>query len=98
MKKRITFYLILYLVVIFFVFAPSYSRYYRMKTQLANLQSDIVRLEKENKSLASRLKQIESDAGMLEEIARRKYRMGAPGEIIYIISADEQDSGPSLVN
>ncbi len=98
MKKKVAFYLVLYIVVIFFVFAPSYSRYYRMKTQLATLKSDIVRLKKENKALARKLEQIENDAGMLEEIARRKYRMGAPGEIIYIISADSHDSGPSLVD
>lgn len=90
MKPKGMVYVIIYLILIVFIFAPAYSRYYKMKAHLSDMQSDIKRLKKENIDLQRRIHQIEVDSGALEEIARRKYRMGSPGEIIYIISAEDE--------
>ena len=88
MKRWTVFYIIISLIAVLFIFGPSYSKYHRLRGQLASLNSDITRLKTQNKELAKRIQQIQENAGVLEDIARRKYRMGSPGETIYIISSD----------
>ncbi len=77
-------------VLLLLWFGPSYGRYAKMKREYAKLQADIVRLREQKKDIIKKIKQIEKDPGMIEEIARRRYKMGRPDEIIYVISADER--------
>ena len=86
--KRISWilYIVGSLVLIGLWFGPSYGRYARMKQEFQQLQEDIARLEQEKTTLMEKVRQIEEDPGMVEEIARRRYRMGEPGEIIYVVS------------
>ncbi len=53
------------------------------------LQSDIRRLEKENKALRERIEKLQSDPALLEEEIRKKLLYSKPGETIYQVTEPE---------
>ncbi len=53
------------------------------------LQSDIRRLEQENKALRERIEKLQSDPALLEEEIRKKLLYSKPGETIYQVTEPE---------
>jgi cell division protein FtsB len=56
------------------------------ETRLEQLQSEIRRLEQENKALKVRIEKLQSDPALLEEEIRKKLLYTKPGETIYQVT------------
>jgi len=62
----------------------------RTKQEIAHVQSEIVRLNKENAELAEEVKALKSDPHKIESIARDELGLAKPGEVIIKIPKSER--------
>lgn len=70
---------------IWVIFAPDAGifSWYRKKTKLESLEAEIAALEKQNRTLGNDISEITSKPEVLEEVARKKYKLMQKNEIIY---------------
>jgi len=62
----------------------------RTKQEIAHVQSEIARLNKENAELAEEVKALKSDPHQIESIARDELGLAKPGEVIIKIPKSER--------
>ncbi len=89
MRLIILFWLLLLSFLLVFVFGPAYGRYSTVRQRLREAQRQVEQLRKINSQLRKKIKQINEDPSAIEEVARYKYRMGCPGEVVYVISTED---------
>ncbi len=82
-------FVLLGVVVLIFVFGPAYSRYSLTLAKIRQVSKEVRLLRKENAYLKESLERLRNDPSALEELARREYRMGRPGEIVYVVAPEE---------
>ncbi|MCF6290187.1 MAG: septum formation initiator family protein [Desulfobacterales bacterium] len=73
------------------LFAPSHSTltYYHARKNLAAIQNDNARLERENKALAEEINRIENDPAYLEEVGRKQFGLLKKDEVVYDFGKDK---------
>ena len=54
------------------------------------LQAELAQLQSRQDSLKHEIARLQSDTTYIEEVARKKYHMGKPGEDIYIVTQKEK--------
>jgi len=62
----------------------------RTKLEIANVQGEIARLNKENVDLSQEVKALKSDPRLIESIAREELGLARDGEVIIKIPKSEQ--------
>lgn len=62
----------------------------RTKQEIANVQGEIARLDKENIDLSQEVKALKSDPRLIEAIAREELGLAREGEVIIKIPKSEQ--------
>jgi cell division protein FtsB len=70
----------------------SYGFYnlWRLHRQKSALRAELATLQARQDSLQQEISRLQSDTTYIEELARKKYYMGKPGENIYIIAKKEK--------
>ena len=63
----------------------------RVRQEQQRLQQQLIELESENDSLKNWVQKLESDSATIERLARERYGMVRPGELLYIV-AEPKDS------
>jgi len=58
--------------------------YRQKRTEMKTLESDVVRLQKENDEYAERIKALKSDPNAIEKEAREQLHYTRPGEVVYV--------------
>lgn len=92
--------IILLLLVIVVIFAavfwvPPVAEYGSLKEELRELQAQVERLEKEVQERDAKIERLRSgDRATIEEVARDKFNLAKPGEIIYQIPRQETTDSP----
>ena len=73
-------------------FGGSYGliQLWRLKLQQAALNREIVQLERQQDSLRQEIRLLQNDTTYIEKVARERYRLGKPGEKIYLIVKQEK--------
>lgn len=54
------------------------------------LQTELAQLQARQDSLKREISRLQNDTTYIEELARKKYNMGKPGEDIYIVTKKEK--------
>lgn len=87
---------LLFLVIIIFLDNNNLISRYHRRMEISTLQSaiDSTRAVYEDKS--QQLNEMDSDANAIEKVARREYRMHAPGEDIFVIQDTSSKSPTTL--
>ncbi len=67
-------------------FVPTYGKYIRLRRYVQYLESEVGRLQDEVVLLSRQLMRAKEDPSFMEEVARRRYKMGMPGETIYVVA------------
>lgn len=88
-KIIITFFL---LIILYFLFGGDYNIYNLLKyrQQAKELQVQIQESKNEKKTLKVELEKLKSDSTYIEKIAREEYKMGKPGEKIYVVKSKDE--------
>jgi cell division protein FtsB len=70
----------------------SYGFYnmWKLHRQENALQAELAALQARQDSLKREIARLQSDTTYIEELARKKYQMGKPGEDIYIVTQKEK--------
>jgi len=70
----------------------SYGFYnlWKLHRQESVLQAELAELQARQDSLEHEVSRLQSDTTYIEELARKKYYMGKPGESIYVIAKKEK--------
>ncbi|SVB18156.1 uncharacterized protein METZ01_LOCUS171010 [marine metagenome] len=63
----------------------------RVRQEQQRLQQQLIELESENDSLKNWVQKLEFDSATIERLARERYGMVRPGELLYIV-AEPKDS------
>ena len=63
----------------------------RVRQEQQRLQQQLIELESENDSLENWVQKLEFDSATIERLARERYGMVRPGELLYIV-AEPKDS------
>jgi len=63
---------------------------WRLHRQKSALQAELAELQARQDSLKREIVRLQSDTTYIEELARKKYQMGKPGEEIYIVTKKEK--------
>ena len=63
----------------------------RVRQEQQRLQQQLIELESENDSLKNWVQKLEFDSATIERLARARYGMVRPGELLYIV-AEPKDS------
>ena len=66
----------------------SYGFYnlWKLHRQRNALRAELTELQARQDSLSQEIRRLQNDTTYIEEVARRKYNMGKPGESIYIVA------------
>jgi len=72
------------------VFGSAYAKYSQLKERLFRTKNEIRRIEHVNRQLRMKIKQLSENPAALEEVARYKYKMGRPGEVIYVLAPKDR--------
>lgn len=88
-KIIITFFL---LIILYFLFGGDYNIYNLLKyrQQAKELQVQIQESKNEKKTLKVEIEKLKSDSTYIEKIAREEYKMGKPGEKIYVVKSKDE--------
>lgn len=78
----------IFLLILVGMFGSAYAKYSRLKGYLFRTREEIRRIERVNEQLRIKIKQLSENTAALDEVARYKYRMGRPGEVIYILDTE----------
>lgn len=89
-KFFLIFCVIIFLVVLFYL-AKSTVRSYKVNSEIADLQNDIIHLEKQNEDLGQLISYLKSDT-FIEQEAKLKLGLKKPGENLVVIPG-QTDSG-----
>lgn len=81
------------LVGYFVFYEDNFSKIRSLRQEKERLESEIGRLEEENRQLRERIERIKTDSGYVEDEARRKLGLVKPGETIYRLT-EEPDWQP----
>jgi len=70
----------------------SYGFYnlWKLNRKKSVLQTELAQLQARQDSLKNEIARLQSDTTYIEELARKKYHMGKPGEDIYIVTQKEK--------
>ena len=82
--------LVLVLVVHDIFGAHGYLAMRRTQSEIKKVQADLEQLNKENLQLAEQVKELKSDPGIIERIARDELGLARPGEVIFKIPKSQQ--------
>ncbi len=83
-------YLLLVILILFFLFLPSYTKLCDLERKNRELEKKIRELEEKNLALEEEKKNLENDFFYIEKVAREKLGVVKKGEIIYKISPSEE--------
>jgi cell division protein FtsB len=74
-------------LILYAFFGGEYNLYrlWNLKQSHKKLLSDVKKLELEKEDLTKQIELLDHDLGYIEKIAREEYKMGKPGEKIYLI-------------
>ena len=61
---------------------------------LSGLESDISRIEAENKALSDEIHALRTDPAKIEKLAREELRLVKPGEVVLVTPSDNATSAP----
>jgi len=87
LKKPI--YLLLIILILFFLFLPSYTRFCDLRRKSRELEEKIKELEKKNLALQEEKENLEKNPFYIEKVAREKIGVVKKGEVIYKIPEEE---------
>ena len=65
---------------------------YKLKKEKTKIQNHIIDLREEKEELVLEKHRLENDLDYIEKIAREKYRMAKPGEKVFKVISDEEDT------
>ncbi len=84
-RRSFLFSVLLLMLVIWFGFIDTYSVRTRilLNSEKNELVRETERLREETAEIQQKMKDLSSDPGLLEQLAREEYGMRKPGEIIY---------------
>jgi cell division protein FtsB len=74
-------------LVSFFFSEQGMSELQRSRLRVQNLQSEVTRLETENKRLQQEIESLKKSTFAVERIAREDLGMSKPGEVVYMLPA-----------
>jgi cell division protein FtsB len=74
-------------LVSFFFSEQGMSELQRSRLRVQNLQSEVTRLEAENKRLQQEIESLKKSTFAVERIAREDLGMSKPGEVVYMLPA-----------
>lgn len=97
-KFFLIFCVIIFLIVLFYL-AKSTVRSYKVNSEIADLQNDIIHLEKQNEDLGQLISYLKSDT-FIEQEAKLKLGLKKPGENLVVIpgQADLESNNKEIQN
>ena len=63
--------------------------YYGKRTEYQRLEKEVQQLQAENERITQQIKALKTDPATIEREAREQLRYARPGEVVYVVSADE---------
>ncbi|MBF0254349.1 MAG: septum formation initiator family protein [Candidatus Omnitrophica bacterium] len=81
-------------LVLALVLAPIYWRVVKLNRQKSGLETEVRQLQAMNQVLENKLRLLNEDPVYVEYIARRKFRKGKEGEVVYEIVSPEELENP----
>ena len=82
-------------MVLTFIFGDhGILKLYKLKKEKAKIQNHIIELREEKEELVLEKHRLENDLDYIEKIAREKYRMAKPGEKVFKVISDKEDTKP----
>ena len=82
---------VFWLIVLFILFFPVFSRIQELKTKDKVLSQKIAVLEQENEQLARENEMLKTDPVYIEEVAREKLKVAKENEIIFrVVETDKE--------
>ena len=57
---------------------------YSQSTKLSTLETDLVRIDTENKQLTDEIQALRTDPGTIEKLAREELKLVKPGEVVLV--------------
>ena len=91
-KKNSTLWFFLALLIIAFLYFPSYSKYLKLKRQDERLNQDITDLRTKISDLKKEEYLIKHDPAHLEQVMRKELGLVKPGEIVYKLVPEKKES------
>jgi len=67
----------------------------RRRIQIQTLAGEIEKLKQENMELNQKIKNLRSDPGTIEKLAREQLRLGRPGDVIVTLPPERQPAASS---
>ncbi len=64
--------------------------YYGKRTEYQRLEKEVQQLQAENERITQQIKALKTDPATIEREAREQLRYARPGEVVYVVPADEQ--------
>jgi len=83
-------YLLLIILILFFLFLPSYTKLCDLKKNSEDLEEKIKELQRKNITLQEEKENLERDHFYIEKAAREKLGVVKKGEVIYKIVPEEK--------
>ena len=80
-------------MVLIFVFGDhGILQLYKLKKEKSKMQDHIIDLREEKEELVLEKHRLENDLGYIEKLAREKYRMAKPGEKVFKVISEKEDT------
>ncbi len=89
MRISVFLWLCIFLLVLIGIFGSAYAKYSRLRERLFRTEKEIRHIERINEQLRVKIKQLSENTAALEEVARYRYKMGRPGEVIYVLDTED---------
>ncbi|HSA91730.1 MAG TPA: septum formation initiator family protein [Terriglobales bacterium] len=64
--------------------------YYGKRAEYQRLEKEVQQLQVENERITQQIKALKTDPATIEREAREQLRYARPGEVVYVVPADEQ--------
>ena len=81
------------LMVLTFIFGDhGILQLYKLKKEKAKIQNHIIKLREEKEELVLEKHRLENDLDYIEKLAREKYRMAKPGEKVFKVISEKEDT------
>jgi cell division protein FtsB len=64
--------------------------YYGKRAEYQQLEKEVQQLQAENERITQQIKALKTDPATIEREAREQLRYARPGEVVYVVPADEQ--------
>lgn len=98
MLKRLFYFIaiaVAVLLVLYWVYFPSISRYRELKLEEEKLTKRIEEIDAQIKSLSTERNLLQTDVAYLEKVIREELGFVKPGEIVYELITKKSPSGPA---